>query len=72
MHIIQLDRTEVKFIRDLQDFMIRISCNPKFHQVIYIIIVDIPEAYGMLLSRDWSEKLHVYFSIYWYHLWLLL
>jgi hypothetical protein len=23
----------------------------------------------MLLSRDWSEKLHGYFSTYWSHLW---
>jgi hypothetical protein len=64
MHIIQLDRTKVKVIGELKDVMIQIASNPKFHQVIDIIIVDIPEAYGMLLSRDWSEKLHGYFSIW--------
>jgi hypothetical protein len=62
-HIIQLDITKVKVIRELKDVMIQIASNPKFHQVIDIIVVDIPEAYGMLLSRDWSEKLHGYFSI---------
>jgi hypothetical protein len=67
-HIIQLDRTEVKVIGGLKDVMIWIVSNPKFHQVIDIIIVDIPEAYGMLLSRDWSEKLHGYFSTDWSHL----
>jgi hypothetical protein len=38
--------------------------------VIDIIVVDIPEAYGLLLSRDWSEKLNGYFSTDWVHLWL--
>jgi hypothetical protein len=56
-HIIQLDRTEVKVISELKDVMIHIASNPKFHQVIDIIVIDIPEAYGMLLSRDWSEKI---------------
>jgi hypothetical protein len=69
-HIIQLDRTKVKVIGELKDVMIQIASNPKFHQVIDIIIVDIPEAYGMLLRRDWSEKLHGYFSMDWSHLWL--
>ena len=34
------------------------------------MIVDIPETYGMWLSRDRSEKLKGYFAIDWYHLWL--
>jgi hypothetical protein len=49
-HIIQLDRTEVKFIGELKDVMILIASNPKIHQVIDIVVVDILEAYGMLLS----------------------
>jgi hypothetical protein len=59
-HIIKLDKTEVKVIGELKDVMIRIASNPKFHQVID----------GILLSRDWSEKLHGYFSTDWSHLWL--
>jgi tetrahydromethanopterin S-methyltransferase subunit F len=55
-HIIQLDRIEVKVIGELKDVMIMISSNPKIHQVIDIVVVDIPKAYGMLLSRDWSHK----------------
>ena len=53
-HVIQLDRTEVKFMGELKDVMIRIATHPKFVQVIDIIIVDIPEAYGLLLSQYWS------------------
>jgi hypothetical protein len=49
-HVIQLDRTQVKFIRELKDVMIRILTHPTFLQVIDIIIVDILEAYGLLLS----------------------
>jgi hypothetical protein len=57
-------------IGELKDVMIQISSNPKFHQVMDIIIVDIPKYYRMLLRRDWSENLHGYFSMGWSHLWL--
>jgi ribonuclease HI len=69
-HVIQLDRTQVKVMGELKDVMIRIATHPSFVQVIDIIVVDIPEAYGLLLSRDWSEKLNGYFSTDWAHLWL--
>jgi hypothetical protein len=69
-HVIQLDMTLVKVMGELRDVMIIIETLPKFVQVIDIIMVDIPEAYGLLLSRDWSEKLNGYFSTYWAHLWL--
>jgi hypothetical protein len=68
-HVIQLDKTEVKVIGEPNDVMIRIATHPKFLQVIDIIVVDIPEAYGLLLSRDWSENLIRYFIIDWDNLW---
>jgi hypothetical protein len=61
-HVIKLDRTQVKVMGELKDVMIRIATHPKFVQVIDIIVVDIPEAYRLLLSQDWSEKLNGYFS----------
>jgi hypothetical protein len=69
-HVIQLDKTQVKVMGELKDVIIRITTHPKFVQVIDIIVVDIQEAYGFLLSQDWSEKLKKYFSIDWDHLWL--
>jgi hypothetical protein len=48
----------VKVISDLKNVLIRLSSNPKVHQVIDIIIVDIPEVYGLFFSRYWLEKLH--------------
>jgi hypothetical protein len=33
-------------------------------------VVDIPEAYEMVLSRDWYAKLNGYFATYWSHFWL--
>jgi hypothetical protein len=42
LKIIQLDRTYVKFIGELKNVLIRLSSNPKVHQVIDIIVVDIP------------------------------
>ena len=42
----------------------------KLRSSIDIIVVDIPETYGVILSRDWSAKLNGYFSTDWSHLWL--
>ena len=69
-HVIQLDTTHVKVVGELKYVMIIIATHPKFGQVIKIIVVDIPEAYGLLLSRDWSEKINGYFSTDLSHLWL--
>jgi hypothetical protein len=55
LKIIQLDRTNVKFIGELKNVLIRLSSNPKVHQVIDIIVVDIPEVYGLFFSRYWLE-----------------
>ena len=68
--IIQLDRSHVKAMGELKDEMIQLSSNSKVHQVIVMIVVDIPEAYGVILSRDWSAKLNGYFATDWSHLWL--
>jgi hypothetical protein len=70
LKLIHLDRTSVKVIGELRNVLIRLSSNPKVHQVIDIIVVDIPEVYGLFLSRDWSEQLHGYFVMDWSHLWL--
>ena len=32
-------------------------------------LADIPEAYGLVLSWDWSAKLNEYFASDWSHLW---
>jgi hypothetical protein len=46
------------------------SSNPKAHQTIDIVVVEIPKSYGLLLRRDWSTKIQGYFSTDWSHLWL--
>ena len=38
--------------------------------MIDIKVVDIPEAHGVILSKDWSTNLNKYFAIDWSHLWL--
>ena len=68
--VIQLDRTAVKVIGEMENVLIRLSLNEKVCQFINIVVADIPEAYGLVLSRDWSTKLNGYFASYWSHLWL--
>ena len=60
--IIQLDRSHVKALGELKEVLIRLSSNSKVHQTIDIIVVDILEHYGVILSRDWSSNLNRYFA----------
>ena len=66
--IIQLDRSQVPAIRELNNVIIQLSSDAQAHQCIDIIVIDIPEAYGLLLSRDWYCKLQGYFATDWSHL----
>ena len=54
----------------MEDVLIRLSSNDKVCQFIDIVVVDIPEVYGIVLSRDWSAKLNRYFASNRSHLWL--
>ena len=54
----------------MEDVLIRLSSNEKVCLCIDIVVADIPEAYGLVLSWDWSAKLNGYFASDWSHLWL--
>ena len=58
----------MKVMGDLNDVMIQISSNLKVYEVIDVIVVDIPEAYRVIISREWSTKLNGYFATDWSHL----
>ena len=68
--IIQLDRTTVKVVGEMKDVLIRLSVDERVCQFINIMVVDILEAYGLILSRYWSEKIEGYFATNWSHMWL--
>jgi len=70
IHIVQLDRTKVQVLGEINSVTIRLSADPRVVQRIDILIVDIPEFYGLILSRYRSEKLHGYISTNWSHMWL--
>lgn len=55
--ITKLDRIEVQVIGELNDVLIRLSSNPMVIQAVDIVVADIPEAYDILLSGYWSNKL---------------
>ena len=66
--IIQLDRITVKVVGEMNDVLIRLVADERVCQFIDIMVVDIPKAYGLILSRDWSAKLDGYFATDWSHL----
>ena len=68
--VLQLDRTTVKVIGEMEDVLIRLFVDERVCQYIDIVVADIPDAYGLVLSRDWSVRLDGYFASNWSHLWL--
>lgn len=68
--IIQIERSGVTMVGDILNVFIRLSSKLLVTQTIYIYVVDIPDVYGMLLSKDWSFLLHGYFATNYSHLWL--
>ena len=67
--VLQLDRTAVKVIGEMKDVLIRLSTNERVCQYIDIVVADILDAYGLVLSRDWLVRLAGYFASDWSHLW---
>ena len=55
--VIQLDRSAVKVIGEMEDVLIRLSADERVCQYIDIVVADILDAYGLFLSRDWEAKL---------------
>ena len=53
----------------MNDVLIRLVVEERVCQFIDIMVVDIPEAYGLILSREWFSKLDGYFATDWSHLW---
>ena len=60
----------MKVVGEMEDVLVRLSSNEKVCQFIDVVVADILEAYGLVLSRDWAAKLNGYFASDWSHLWL--
>ena len=60
--VLQLDRTTVKVIGEMEDVLIRLSTDERVCQYIDIVVVDILDVYGLVLIRDWSARLEGYFA----------
>lgn len=67
--IVHLGKSNIRLLGNLKVVLIKLSSNPKIHQINNIFVVDIPESYGLLLSRDCQSQLNGYFSTNWSHLW---
>ena len=50
--IIQLDRSVVKVTREMKNVLIQLSIDERVFQFVDIIVVGIPEDYGLILRRD--------------------
>ena len=60
----------MKVVGEMEDVLIRLATDERVCQFIDIMVVDIPEAYGLILSRYWYAKLDGYFATNWSYLWL--
>ena len=48
--VVQLDRTAVKVVGEMEDVLIRLSTDETVCQYIDIVVADIPDAYGLVLN----------------------
>ena len=55
----------VRVLVEMKDVLIRIACNPSVFQIIDIVVANIPDAYGIFLSRDWYQQLNGFFTTNW-------
>ena len=53
----------------MEDVLIRVSADERVCHYIDIVVADILDAYGLVLSRDWSARLDGYFALDWSHVW---
>ena len=60
----------MKVIGEIEDVLIRLSIDERVCKYIDIVVADIPDVYGLVLSRDWLAWLEGYFASDWSHLWL--
>ena len=47
--VLQLDRTIVKVIGEMEDVLIRLSADERVCQYIDIVVAEMPDAYGLVL-----------------------
>ena len=59
----------MKVIGEMENVLIHLSSNEKVCRYIDIVVADIPNAYGLVLSQDGSARLDGYFASDWSHLW---
>ena len=52
----------MKVVGEMEDVLIRLATNERVCQFIDVMVVDIPEANGLILRRDWSTKIDGYFA----------
>ena len=60
--ITELDRKNVRVVGEMKYVLLRIACNPSVFQIIDIVVANIPNTYGLFLSRDWSQQLNGFFA----------
>jgi len=64
-----LDKSEVKVVGELLNVHMQVALEPRVQHFMDIQVIDILDAYGMLLSRDWSQSLNGYMATNLSHMW---
>ena len=60
-NITKLDRSNVKVLGEIKDVLSMLASNLSIYQIIGIFVVGIPDAYGLFLSRYWSQNMNGFF-----------
>lgn len=68
--VTQLDKSEVTVVGELNNIHMQLIADPRIQMYIDIQVVEIPGAYGMLVSRDWTRVLNGWLHSSFTHMWL--
>lgn len=55
---------------ELNNIHMQLVSDPRVQRCIDISVIDIPDGYGMLLSKYWPRRLNRYVSTNFCHMWL--
>ena len=61
--IIQLDRSVVEVVGEMKNVLIQLFVDERVCQFIDIMVVDVLDAYGLILSREWYAKMEGYLQL---------
>ena len=60
-----MDAREVEVVGIILNLHVKLAKYPNINMSIDVVVIDVPDNWGMLLSRKWATTLGGYIQMYW-------